>query len=367
MNYKYINPSHIPLDEKEMYQVLDNDGNLIDKTYKQEVSDELLLKGYEYMVLSRQQDTYMAQLQKQGRMLTFAPNFGEEALQVATAMAMDKNDWFLPAFRSNAAMLFLGVPLINQISYWNGQEMGSRIPEGVNVLPINIVIGTQISQAAGVAFGMKHKKQKQVAVTFIGNGGTTEGEFYEALNFAAVWKWPLVVCVNNNQWAISTRNSHETASKTIAVKGIAAGVPGVRVDGNDILASYDVIKEAIEYAKENNGPIVVEFVTWRQGQHTTSDNPRIYRTIEEEQEAEKAEPFHRVEKYLFDKKLLTKESKEKLWDSKMEEVKNAFSESLKDINTKIEDIFDYTYETLDKDLLSQKEEAIKFHSNKGGK
>lgn len=367
MKYKHINPETIPLNEKEMFRVLDDDGNVIDKNYKQVVGDDQLLKGYEYMVLSRQQDTYMAQLQKQGRMLTFAPNFGEEALQVATAMAMDSKDWFLPAFRSNAAMLYLGVPLVNQITYWNGQELGSKMPLGVNVLPINIVIGTQISQAAGVAMGMKSRNEKNVAVTFIGNGGTTEGEFYEALNFAAIWKWPLVVCINNNQWAISTRNERESVSKTLAAKGVAAGVPGVRVDGNDLLASYEIISEAIEYAKEGNGPIIVEFVSWRQGQHTTSDNPRIYRTVEEEKEAEKSEPFHRIEKYLIDNKIIDQDKISKIWENKLEEVKVAFNKSVENINTKIEDIFDYTYEKLDEDLMKQKKNAVEFFSNKGGK
>lgn len=351
----------------EMVRFLDIDGNLdtkgkwVKKGYKPSLSNEQLLEAYKWMVLSRQQDVYMLQLQRQGRMLTFAPNLGEEALQVATAFAMNKEkDWFLPAFRSNAAMLALGVPMVNQMKYWNGNEWGSHMPDGVNVVPINIVIASQISNTAGVAYALKHRKTGGVAVTFIGNGGTTEGEFSEAINFAAVQEWPAVFCVNNNQWAISTPNHFESIAATISGKAQAYGCAGVRVDGNDFLASYEVIKDAIEYTRNESKPIIVEFVTWRQGPHTTSDNPRIYRTEAQEKEEEKWEPMHRFEKYLMDNGILTEESKNQIWEDSLNVAKETFVESLKDIDTKIEDIFDYTYAELPKELLEQKEEAIKF-------
>ncbi|WP_027120399.1 pyruvate dehydrogenase (acetyl-transferring) E1 component subunit alpha [Mycoplasmopsis lipofaciens] len=367
MKYKYVDVTKVMDDPNKIIRYLDVDGKLIEKNYKCPLSDEQLKEAYEWMVLSRQQDTYMLQLQRQGRMLTFPPNLGEEALQIATAMAMEKKDWFLPAFRSNAAMLRLGVPMVKLISYWNGQEQGNNFPKDVNVLPVNIVIGTQISQCAGVAFAHKVNKTGAVAVSFIGNGGTTEGEFAEGVNFAAVQEWPAVFCVNNNQWAISTPNSEETISSTIAAKAHAFGCAGVRVDGNDFLASYAVIKEAIEYARNESKPVIVEFLTWRQGPHTTSDNPKLYRTKELEEEQEKWEPMHRIEAFLKSKKLLTDAEKEEIWTRKMAEVKAAYEESLKTINTKIEDVFDYTFAELDYDLKAQKEEAIQHFKNKGGK
>ncbi len=361
MKYKFIDENKIFLDSKEMFRILDIKGNLINSNYKQIASNDQLKEGYKYMVLSRQQDNYMTQLQRQGRMLTFAPNFGEEALQVATSMNFKKGDWFIPAFRSNATMLQLGVPLKNQFLYWNGNEEGSKMPKDVNVLPINIPIATQFSHAAGIAYAMKLKGDKNVAVSFIGNGGTSEGEFYEALNTSSIHKWPVVYCVNNNQWAISTPNHLESGSKTIAAKAVAAGIPGIRVDGNDLLASFDVMKEAMEYARSGKGPILIEFVTWREGPHTTSDNPRIYRTEKEEEEAEKWEPFHRIEKYLNDKNILNKKEKEKIWKEKLEEVKKAFQESLQELeNIKINDVFDYTYEKLTPELKEQKEECINY-------
>lgn len=240
--FRYVKPDQIMDKDHEMIRYLDIDGNLLTSTVFGELDEkkdirlsaDQIKKAYEFMVLSRQQDVYMTQLQRQGRMLTFAPNFGEEALQVASGMALTKEDWFVPAFRSNATMLYLGVPMINQMQYWNGSEKGNVIPEGVNVLPINIPIGTQFSHAAGIAYAAKLTGKKIVSMSFIGNGGTAEGEFYEALNIASIWKWPVVFCVNNNQWAISTPNKYENAASTIAAKAKAAGMPGVRVDGNDL-------------------------------------------------------------------------------------------------------------------------------------
>ncbi|ADE19462.1 pyruvate dehydrogenase E1 component, alpha subunit [Mycoplasma crocodyli MP145] len=366
MKYKYVmvNGKINVMDKPEdIIRHLDVDGNLIDKKYKSQLSNEQLIEAYKWMVLSRQQDVYMLQLQRQGRMLTFAPNIGEEALQVATAFAMDKKkDWFLPAFRSNAAMLVLGVPIINQMIYWNGNEKGSIMPKDSNVMPVNIVIGSQISHNAGVAYAMKQQKTGGVSVTFIGNGGTTEGEFAEGVNFATVHEWPAVFCVNNNQWAISTPNYYETISSTIAAKAHAFGCAGVLVDGNDLLASYDVIKEAIDYARKESKPVIVEFLTWRQGPHTTSDNPRIYRTEEHEKENEKWEPMHRIENYLKSQKELDDSKIKQIWEDALSKVKTTYEESMKDIKTNINDIFDYTYETITDELLEQKNEAIKFWS-----
>ncbi|MBG0730568.1 pyruvate dehydrogenase (acetyl-transferring) E1 component subunit alpha [Mycoplasma sp. 'Moose RK'] len=371
--FRYVKSGQVMANDQELIRFLDIDGNLLDKTVfgkideKQDInlSSDQIKKAYEFMVLSRQQDAYMTQLQRQGRMLTFAPNFGEEALQVASGMVLTKDDWFVPAFRSNATMLYLGVPMINQMRYWNGSEKGNVMPQDVNVLPINIPIGTQFSHAAGIAYAAKLTGKKIVAMSFIGNGGTAEGEFYEALNTASIWKWPVVFCVNNNQWAISTPNKYESGSTTIAAKAMAAGIPGVRVDGNDLLASYEVIKEAVDFARSGNGPVLVEFVTWRQGVHTSSDNPRIYRTEEEEKTQEKWEPFHRIEKFMFDRGILNPDQKQQIWDDSLAVVKKTYEESLVNLESTIDEIFDHTYKVLPADLEEQKQEALDFF--KGGK
>ncbi|AAT28070.1 pyruvate dehydrogenase (acetyl-transferring) E1 component subunit alpha [[Mycoplasma] mobile] len=370
MKYKYVKPGHVMTDPSwdSIIRYLDKKGDLIDKKYKRvdTLTDEKILKAYRYMVLSREQDDYMSQLQLQGKMLTFAPNYGEEALQAAAAMPMKKGDWFVPAFRSNVTMLYLGVPLKNQLLYWNGNENGNKMPKDVNVLPVNIPIGTQTSHATGLAFGMRHKGNKNVSVSFIGNGGTSEGEYFEAMNFASIHKLPTVFCVNNNQWSISTPSHLERASSTIASDGYAMGIPGLRVDGNDLLASYEVMEEALEYARSGNGPVLVEFVTWRQGKHTTSDDPTVYRTREVEKKHEEWEPFHRIEKYILDNKIASKKDLEKIAEDVKPEVRKAYEESLVNIDETIDEIFDYTYATLSKDLLKQKAEAEAFFK-KGSK
>lgn len=354
---KHIKAHKVDVDPNVIYRVLDIRGKLINNKYVTKLSNEKIIEAYEFMVLSRQQDKYMTQLQRQGRMLTFAPNFGEEALQVATSLAFKTGDWFVPAFRSNATMLHLGVPLVNQLRYWNGNEDGSKMPNGVNVLPINFPIGTQCSHAIGIAYGMKISKKKNVSVSFIGNGGTAQGEFYESMNIASIHNLPTVFCVNNNQWSISTPSHLESASTTIAAKAHSAGIPGVRVDGNDLLASYEVIEEVLEYARQGHGPSLVEFVTWRQGPHASSDDPRVYRTKKEEQEAEKWEPFHRIEQYMIDNKILSQSEIDKIWEDKMRNVKEAYKDSVTNISESIDDVFDHTFEKATEELIEQKEEA----------
>ena len=355
-----IDINKIYLKKEDLERVLDVNGKLINKNYKMKISKEKILEAYKFMVLSRQQDNYMTQLQRQGRMLTFAPNFGEEALQVAVSSNMSKDDFFVPAFRSNATMLQLGVPLKNQLLYWNGSEKGSKMPKEVNVLPINIPIATQFSHAAGIAYAMKYKKTKNIAVSFIGNGGTAEGEFYEALNISSIHKLPVLFCINNNQWAISTPNSLESGSNTLATKALAAGIPAIRVDGNDLLASYDATKDAVDYVRAGKGPVLIEFLTWRQGPHTTSDNPRIYRTEGAEKDAEKWEPFKRIETFMFNHKIMSESQKQKMWDDALNEVKTTFIASQSELKTTIDEVFDYTYEKNTNNLEKQKEEAKSF-------
>lgn len=362
-DFKFVKTGHVMSDSKELVRFLDIDGKLINKNFDTTLTKEQLLKAYKFMVLSRQQDTYMSQLQRQGRMLTFAPNFGEEALQVASAMTLKKEDWFVPAFRSNATMLYMGMPMWQQMLYWNGNERGSKTPEGINLLPINIPIATQCSHAAGIAYAAKLRGESSVSVSFVGNGGTAEGEFYEAMNVASIWKWPSVFCVNNNQWSISTPEHLETVSSTIAAKAHAVGIPGVRVDGNDLLASYAVMNEAMEYSRQGHGPVLVEFVTWRQGPHTTSDNPRIYRTEEQEKEEEKWEPMHRIETYMKDRKFITDAEISKIWESSLTEAKAAYEESLKHLDVSLEEVFDHTYAELTPELVEQKAEALAYYAN----
>ncbi|QZX48918.1 pyruvate dehydrogenase (acetyl-transferring) E1 component subunit alpha [Mycoplasma sp. E35C] len=347
-----------------LHKVIDNEGRLIDPNYVQKLSDDRIIEAYYYMNLSRELDKKMLIWQRSGKMLTLAPNLGEEALQIATSMAMTKKDWLVPAFRSGALMLHRGVKPYQLMLYWNGSEKGNVFDEGVRVIPVNITIGAQYSQAAGIGYALKYNKERAAAVTFIGDGGTAEGEFYEAMNMASIHKWQTVFCVNNNQYAISTRTHLESAASDISTKAIAVNMPRVRVDGNDLLASYDAMLEAVEYARSGMGPILVEFITYRQGPHTTSDDPSVYRTKEEEEENKKSDPIARIRKFLTAKGLWDDAKEQTMFDQIQAKIEEEYQVMLQHVKTTIDDVFDHTYATLPEDLLEQKAIAKKYFENK---
>jgi pyruvate dehydrogenase E1 component alpha subunit len=272
-----------PLQGKRL-EILDLNGKVINKELEPKLDKELLIKMYKTMTLGRVADIKALQYQRQGRMLTYAPNMGQEAAQVGTMAALEDRDWLSPGFRDLDSMLFKGVPLRQIFLYWYGNEWGSHFAEDQRILPFNIIIGSQVNHAAGLAYASKILKKDEVALAVIGDGGTSHGEFYEGLNFAATYDAPLVVLIQNNQYAISTPRAKASRSKTLAQKSVAFGIEGIQVDGNDVLAMYVAMKEAAAHARSGKGPVLVEAVTYRMGPHTTSDDPSIYRTKEEEQE-----------------------------------------------------------------------------------
>ena len=351
---------HLDKIESTLHQILNEDG-ILKKNYHPKMNNQELIDVYSKMVIGREADKKMMQWQRTGKMLTFAPNLGEEALQYATALAMDKKkDWLVPAFRSFHVMNELGVELSQLFLYWNGNELGSKFYDNVNVLPINITIGAQLSQAAGLAYAFKLKKESSVAVTFIGDGGTSEGEFYESMNIAAIYNWPVVFCINNNQWAISTPRDKGSKVEDLSIKAVAAGVYRARVDGNDFFASYDIMTEAIKHARDGKGPVLVEFVTYRQGPHTTSDDPSIYRTEKQENEGIKKDPLSRFFKYLVSKKLWSQKDEDNLLEKAKDYIQAQYDKMELMNHTTINDIFNHTYETLPDDLESQKKQAKKY-------
>lgn len=355
-----------PLKKKRL-QILDEAGKVVNEELLPKLDNETLLKMYKTMLFGRTADFKALQYQRQGRMLTFPPNKGQEAAQVGAAAAMAPQDWLSPAFREMNIMLYRGVPLHNIYLYWYGNEWGSHIDPSLHVLPVNIIIGSQVNIASGIAMQSKILKTNQVAVATIGDGGTSHGEFYEGLNFAGSFNAPLVVMVQNNQYAISTPRAKATKAETLAQKAVAFGIPGIQVDGNDIFAVYVAMKEAVEHARSGKGPVLVEAVTYRLGAHTTSDDPTIYRSNEEVEEWEKKDPLIRFKKYLISKKL---------WSEKLEEEFLAQSEvEIGEVFTKIEtetgaahleDIFKYTYAEMTPQLKEQYAYYKKF-LEEGGK
>jgi pyruvate dehydrogenase E1 component alpha subunit len=242
-------------------------------------------------------------------------------------MAMQPNDWFVGAFRELGGRLVRGEPMTAMLHYYNGWEEGNIMPrDDLRITPTSVVIGCQIPQAAGLAFAGRHQGEDSAVVSFIGDGGTSEGDFYEGLNFAAVWKVPVVYIVQNNQWAISVPRRIQTASETIAQKGIAAGMPCLQVDGNDPLAVHVAVSEALERARAGEGPTLIEAVTYRLMMHTTADDPRKYRSEEEEKEAWSREPLLRTRQYLQDKGLWDEDKEQALLADVKAQVEEAVKE-----------------------------------------
>ena len=311
------------------------------------------------MLFARVADEMAVSFQRQGRMYTYPPILGQEAIQIAAGMIIREDDWLVPAFREVGTMLAKGVLLKEIFLYYLGNEQGSNFTKANHVLPICIPIGSQLLHATGIGYSIKYQKKDEVVFPFIGDGGTSEGDFSEALNFAAVWKVPVIFTIQNNQYAISVPVKSQTKSVNLAVKAIAFGLPGIKVDGNDFFAMYAAYKEASDYARAGNGPVLIEALTYRKGAHTTSDDPSKYRTKEEEQEWAKTDPLIRLKKYM-DKKGIWKENEEELTEAYKLEIDSQFTEAENFAPYQLEDIFDYMYEEKPDILEKQKKDYERF-------
>src|SRR6266540_2344271 len=241
----------------------------------------MLLALYRGMVLTRAFDLKAVSLQRTGRLGTYAVSLGQEAVSVGIASAMREEDVLLPSYRDNGALIWRGVKLEEILLFWGGDERGNHFSGPVQDFPFCVPVGSQAPHAAGVAYAFKLRKQSRVAVCLFGDGSTSKGDVYEAMNFACVHKLPVVFVVTNNQWAISVPLRLQTASETLAQKAIAAGFIGEQVDGNDIVAMHAAAEEAIEAARNSRGPRFIEAVTYRLGDHTTADDAARYRPTEE--------------------------------------------------------------------------------------
>jgi pyruvate dehydrogenase E1 component alpha subunit len=263
---------------------------------------------YREMLLLRTFDRKAVSLQRTGRLGTYAPCIGQEAVGVALGRAMAREDVLLGTYRETGTMLARGVRMSEILLYWSGDERGSdylgpRAPR--EDFPICVPIATHAPQAVGVAYAFKLRREPRVAVCVLGDGATSKGDFYEALNGAGVWQLPLVFVVVNNGWAISVPRSRQSAAATLAQKAIAAGIPGEQVDGNDLIAVRAVLDEALAAARGGGGPRVVEALTYRIGDHTTADDARRYRPEQELTEWQRLDPLARLKKFLLREQLWT--------------------------------------------------------------
>jgi len=281
----------------ERLEILGVDGS-VDQALVPDLDEERVVSMYRDMVRMRGFDDKALKLQRQGRMGTWPPIRGQEAVQAGVGHAMTDADWLIPAFREHGVMLLKGIPGHLIYAYWAGDERGSCYPEGVRCFPVAVPVGSQWQHGTGVGLSLKLRGEAAAAVAFGGDGSTSEGDFHEALNCAGVLRVPSVFVIQNNQWAISVPLHQQTASATLAQKSHAYGIPGIQVDGNDVFAVWAAAVEALERARRGDGPTLIEAVTYRLGDHTTADDASRYRSDDEVASWVARDPIARLRRYL---------------------------------------------------------------------
>ena len=335
---------HAIEDKFEMFQILNEEGEIVNKDADPNLSDEELVELMTRMVYTRILDQRSISLNRQGRLGFYAPTAGQEASQLASHFALEKEDFILPGYRDVPQMLFHGLPLSKAFLWSRGHFQGGAIPEGVNVFPPQIIIGAQYIQAAGIALGFQKRGTKAVAMTYTGDGGTSQGDFYEGINFAGAYRSPAIFIIQNNQYAISTPRELQTAAKTLAQKGIAAGIPSILVDGMDPLAVYAVTRDARERAINGEGPTLIETMCYRYGPHTMAgDDPTRYRTSDTDNEWEKRDPLIRFRTYLEAKGIWNEEKENEVIERAKEEIKEAIKEADAAPKQKVSDFIKIMY------------------------
>jgi pyruvate dehydrogenase E1 component alpha subunit len=313
---------------------------------------------YESMVFARLFDEKALNLQRQGRLGTYASIRGQEAVQIGAGLALQASDWWFPAFRDIGISMMRGLPVKNLFLYWAGDERGNAIPPGQNDFPIAIPVGTHIPHAVGAAWGAKIKKDPIAVLVTFGDGATSKGDFHEGMNMAGVFSLPVVFLCQNNQWAISVPRARQTASQTLAQKAIAYGFPGIQVDGNDIFGMYQTTKEALEKARKGGGPTFIEAVTYRMSDHTTADDASRYRSPEEVKEWEGKDPILRLKIYMEKTKILTPAFEEEVARNSTNRVLNAVTEYEAMPPVDPGEIFDHVFEKPTPDLIEQKQNLL---------
>ena len=348
---------HFNKPEEFLFQRLAPDGTLLGKDPN--LSPETLRRIYEQLVFGRLFDEKATNLSTLREIGTYAPGKGQEAAQIGPVNALEAGDWYVPMYRDSAGMLAFGMPALKLLLYWGGDERGMQIPEGLNMLPLAVPVATQLPHAAGVAMAKRILGEKSVTYVVTGDGGTSKADFHEALNFAGVYDLPVVFGVENNQWALSVKRSSQTASKTIAQKAVAYGFEGILVDGNDVIASYEATKYAVDKARRGGGPTLIEYSTYRMGPHTTAELvSNKLKAPDEVAEWEKRNPVTRLEEYLRSRGLIDDRSKEAVAEAARGRMADAIAAYRATPPADPATIFDYTYSSPTSTLVSEKSEAF---------
>ncbi len=335
----------------EYVQVLDQNGD-IDLNQSPNLPEPKVKELYHLMTLVRVMDEKLFKLQRSGKIGTYAEVKGEEASEVGSAFALEKEDWMCPSFRETGVYITRGAPRDKIVQAWRGDVRAFKGDK--KNLPVAIPVGSQTLYATGIAWASKLKNEKDVTIVYFGDGATSEGDFYEAINFAGEFKLPIIFFCQNNQWAISTPTSEQSASETIAQKGIAAGITSIQVDGNDALAVYKITKEAADRARNGQGPTLIESITYRLGDHTTSDDASRYRTEEDVKKWLDRDPLLRLERYF--QKIGTWSEEYKSWvrSTCEKEVDDAIAKALAVEKPGPDELFDHVFAVMPKELQEQK-------------
>ncbi|MFN8579031.1 MAG: pyruvate dehydrogenase (acetyl-transferring) E1 component subunit alpha [Candidatus Sericytochromatia bacterium] len=350
----------------EIIQFLKEDGTT-HPNYKSDLKQEDLLKIYKAMIQTRVYEERSLKLQRSGRIGFYIGCKGQEASHIASAYALKDEDWVFPAYREPGILFLRGIPLKELICQMIGnvgdKTLGRQMPchftyKDANYGSISSPLATQLPHAVGVAYAAKYLKHKIVTLTYFGEGSSSEGDFHVALNFAGVYKSPVVFICQNNQWAISVPVSKQTASESIAIKAKAYGIPGIKVDGNDVLAMYNVTKEAVERARNGEGPTLIESYTYRLGSHSSSDDATRYRPADEFESWQSKDPIIRFEKFLINESILTNDSAQKIKDDAEEAFTQAVREAEKEALPSLESLFTDVYKDMPNNLKEQMEELI---------
>lgn len=354
--------------EIEYLQYMDAEGKLVRKDIPAFAKDlDHMVELYKVMTSTRVFDTKSIALQRTGKLGTYASCFGHEAAHVGIGSAMAPEDVLAVSYREYGAQLYRGVQPRDVYTYWGGNEQGNNYQKepAAHDFAWSVPIATQCLHAAGTALAFKIRDEKRVAVFTVGDGGSSKADFWGAINVAGARDLPMVAVIINNQWAISVPRKYQSGAKTLAQKGIAAGIPSIQVDGNDIMAVRKAMEDALERARNGEGASLIEAVTYRIGDHTTADDARRYRDQKEVDEALERDPIKRLRKWLEAKKAWD-DKKEKAWleecDEWMDDEVNAYLETKPQPITAM---FDYTFAELPEDLARQRAFAVSLQQGEG--
>jgi len=340
----------------EYRQILDHQGQLVDTLPQFATAPPELIRMYKHMALVRCFDAKAVSLQRTGKLGTYPSTLGQEAIGTASAAAMHADDILVPYYRDNATAIWRGVKPEEILLYWGGNELGSKYsdPRVQEDFPICVPISSQTLHAVGIGLALKLRKQKRAVLVSLGDGATSRGDFYEAINFAGVQKLPVVFVINNNQWAISVPLRLQTAAKTLAQKGIAAAVHSEQVDGNDVIVLRQQISLALQRAYDEQTPSIIEAITYRMCDHTTADDARRYRDEAEVTQERQYDPITRLQRYLEAKQLWSAQQEQQLQQELSTQIEQVVANYLAAPKQVATSMFDYLYAELPISLTAQR-------------